>query len=410
MRGNLIFILGIVISLPSFSQKTYSFINGSVWDGKTFNKRDFWTMNATISFKKITKSDSTIDLSGKFIVPPFAEGHNHNLEGNYELEKRIANYMNNGVFYVKVLSAIKKRFNSNLTLLNKPSTPDVAYTFAPLTGPGGHPIRIREQAFDRGDYTGEFNSKSDLEGHGYFVVKDDEELKTKWKLLLADNPMFVKIMVLNSEEYEKRRDDPAFFGFKGINPSLIEKVVSMAKKSNLKVSAHIESAYDFRQAVKGGVNEIAHMPCLSKPCLLDEEDVKLAAKKGVLVTTTISLVGRLQGQSEKDSVLKYTARNLEMIKKHKVQLCIGSDSYYGNSIAEVISLQKLGVFTSAELLNMWFETAPLSIFPNRKIGKVLPGYETSFIVLNKNPIEDLEAVKSIHLMMKSGHILHKTVN
>ena len=43
-----------------------------------------------------------------------------------------------------------------------------------------------------------------------------------------------------------------------------------------------------------------------------------------------------------------------------------------------------------------------SIFPGRRIGRLVEGYEASFLALPGNPLEDLSAVDSISLRMKQG--------
>ncbi len=59
----------------------------------------------------------------------------------------------------------------------------------------------------------------------------------------------------------------------------------------------------------------------------------------------------------------------------------------------------------AQLLRLWVETAPVSIFPNRAIGKVQPGYEASFMALECDPTEDFDCVEKIEMRIKEGTVL-----
>ena len=43
----------------------------------------------------------TVDLAGLFLVPPFGEAHNHNVEGSWNLQMVTERYLKDGVFYVK---------------------------------------------------------------------------------------------------------------------------------------------------------------------------------------------------------------------------------------------------------------------------------------------------------------------
>ena len=91
-----------------------------------------------------------------------------------------------------------------------------------------------------------------------------------------------------------------------------------------------------------------------------------------------------------------------MLKKHNVRVIVGSDSYRTTSLPEALYLSTLGVYSNAELLELWSEATPRAIFPGRKIGKLEPGYEASFLVLRSDPLADFSNVKTIVMRMKQG--------
>jgi imidazolonepropionase-like amidohydrolase len=96
------------------------------------------------------------------------------------------------------------------------------------------------------------------------------------------------------------------------------------------------------------------------------------------------------------------ARNLRMMKKHRVRVIVGSDSYRTTSVPEAMYLASLGVYTNAELLELWTDETPRAIFPNRRIGRLASGYEASFLVLDKDPVANFLNVKTIRLRVKQG--------
>ena len=49
-----------------------------------------------------------------------------------------------------------------------------------------------------------------------------------------------------------------------------------------------------------------------------------------------------------------------------------------------------------------------TIFPQRKIGVLSEGYESGFLALEDNPLEDLQNVRKIKLRFKQG-VLYGTV-
>ena len=93
------------------------------------------------------------------------------------------------------------------------------------------------------------------------------------------------------------------------------------------------------------------------------------------------------------------------MKKQGVKFALGADFYGSDSLPEAIYLSQLGIWSNLELLKIWCEETPGNIFPKRKIGRLLEGFEASFLVLNNNPLENFEHVKSIRLRFKQGNLI-----
>ena len=99
-------------------------------------------------------------------------------------------------------------------------------------------------------------------------------------------------MIVESEHYAARRDDPAFFGLEGLSPQIFATLVETAHASNLRVSVHIESAYDFHVAVAAGVEEIADLPGYRAPQPIAKADAAEAARRGIVVVSAAGLINR----------------------------------------------------------------------------------------------------------------------
>ena len=395
-----------VFSVQNMFAENFKLINGKWFDGQTFCKQTVWVYDGKLSFEsKNIEPDKVIDLSGRYVTPPFAEAHNHNLESEYELDKRIANYFSHGVFYVKVQSSIKKRMLPLMNKYNHPLGLDISLTYAPITGTDGHPIGVRKWYLEQGYFGDLFKTLEEIESHGYFTVNSKKQLHEKWGNILSFKPDFIKVMLAYSEEYKKRKDDKAYFGKKGLNPKLLLKVIKLAHQKGLRVSVHVSTPADFRQAIKSGADEIAHLPGISSGLKLTQKDAKLAAQKDVVVITTASLVTKRKKLSNYNQLVEIVKHNLKILKDGGVKLAIGSDMYNDTSSGEVAFLSKLGVFSNLELIKMWTENSAKTIFPSRKIGKLKDGYEASFLVFQGNPIENLGKTLKIEMRVKQGHIL-----
>lgn len=382
--------------------------NGHWFNGHTFEKKTVWVTDGILSFsEENVQSDTIIDLSDKYVIPPFAEAHNHNLESDYELEERINAYLKNGVFYVKHLSSIKKRIDPLMHHYNKPSGIDVSLAHAPLTATGGHPIALRKRFLGYGHFEGLFNTIEEIESHGYFIIDDENDLKNKWDQVLSFKPDFIKINLLYSEEYLKRKNDTVYFGRKGLDPDLVPAIVSKAHLNNLRVSAHVSTAHDFHVAVTAGVDEIAHLPEIHNGKSIALADVKLARQKDIVVVTTASLVTKNTKRPNYDLLVANIRSNLEILKDEGITIAIGSDMYNDSSVGEFQFLHNLNLFSNLDLLKMWCENSAITTFPNRKIAYLKEGYEASFLVLDVNPLKHIDSIhNSIKLRVKQGDILN----
>ncbi|MDC6367519.1 MULTISPECIES: amidohydrolase family protein [Flavobacteriaceae] len=416
-----IFLVGVLISVSCKPNKSYiqkkaienpnslsiKLVNGKWFNGSTFESKTVWVKNGILNFtNENTENDTIIDLKGKYVIPPFGEAHNHNLESDYKLNERINAYLNNGVFYVKHLSSIKIRIDPLIHHYNKPDGIDVSLAHAPLTATGGHPVALRKRFLEYGRFEGLFNTLEEIESHGYFIIDNDMDLENKWEEIVSFKPDFIKINLLYSEEYEKRKNDTTYFGNKGLNPELIPNIVKKAHEHNLRVSAHIETSYDFHIAIKAGVDEIAHLPGFDDEQLIKVEDAVLAKKKGVVVVPTASLITKRKDKPNYKDLFSNMSTNLKLLKENGVTLAIGSDMYNDNSVEEFQLLNSLHIFSKLELLKMWCENSAMTTFPNRKIGLLKEGFEASFLVLNNNPLDNIKDInQSIVIKVKQGTIL-----
>jgi imidazolonepropionase-like amidohydrolase len=213
----------------------------------------------------------------------------------------------------------------------------------------------------------------------------------------------VKVYLYHSEDHERLQNDPKAEGHRGMDPRLVPEIVKRAQAAGLQVSAHVYTAADFRNAISGGVHQIAHLPGGRGPdslFVLTDADAAAAARRGVTVVTTVTqhldtaLTARL--------LRTQYARNINLLRKHRVPLLIGSDLFPGTAATEVGALVGSGLFSNLELLRMWSVTTPRAIFPARRIGALQDGYEASFLVLRADPLRDFRATQSIALRVKQG--------
>lgn len=382
-------------------------LNGQWFNGKAFEPRTVYSVNGRFTAKKPTRMDRTLDLAGTWIVPPFGEAHNHNLNGIEERDRKaIQKYLTDGVFYVKLPGNFFMSDEMKTRLgLNRPESIDaVMAQGASLTATGGHPYRLAAEVWFRFGYAkGPIET---LNGHRFFTIDSEADLEQKWPQILSQRPDFIKTILWVSGEHEQRRNNKANYGEYGLDPKFLPKIVAKAHAANLRVSTHVNDANDFHLSLVARVDEIAHLP-LSGLTPIAVGDARLAAQRGVPVITTCAIVPTLPfiPQPDLQQVLKTQLANLKLLHENGVRLAIGSDNPSDSSVKEIEYLRGLGVFDNRTLLKMWTETTAKTIFPQRKIGVLSEGYEANFLALEDNPLEDWQSVRKIKFRFKQGVLL-----
>lgn len=399
---------------PQPPSKTYEFINGQWFDGQRFRNKTFYSVNGLLTSRKPVRVDSVIDLTGKYVVPPFGEAHNHNLDwsSDEQFSSIKGMYLKDGIFYVKNPNSLPRATAPLNGKINIPTSVDAVFANGGLTASGGHPIDLVRRNIQRGGMT-----EVDGEGAFYFTIDNLADLNRKWETIKAGKPDFIKTYLSHSEEYEERKDDEKVT-LKGLNPALLPEIVRRAHAAGLRVSTHVETATDFHNALVAGVDEINHTPGFHtndklglKPYEISEMDARLASARRVFVVTTLGeAIDKIYGKGEtlldgRSAPYDLLVRNLQLLKKHGVPIAIGSDEFRETSLPEALKLRKLKVFDNVTLLKMWCETTAATIFPQRKIGHLKDGYEASFLVLSGDPLQDFSNVRKIETRVKQGEIL-----
>ena len=215
----------------------------------------------------------------------------------------------------------------------------------------------------------------------------------------------VQILLLWSEHYEERRDDERYYGSKGLDPALVPDIVRLAHDEGLRVAAHVETAADFRCAIEGGVDLIAHTPGYGagegddlESFSLTAADARRARELGVVQMTTCSVAhGPVATAVLRD--------NLVRLRDAGVPIIIGSDGWTNALELERKALVGMDVFEPVELLRAWCELTPRVLYPERKIGSLEPGHEGSLVALAGDPLEDPEHLGAVRLVVKRGRVV-----
>ena len=380
--------------------------NARWFDGAGFEAKPGWSVGGRFTFRRPVRVDTTLDLAGAFLVPPFADAHNHGVGTGDEQRDRamIGRYLRDGVLYAQIMGNMPlTRADRERLGLDTPGGLDAMLAQGLLTGYGGHSMGlIRNVLLPQGYFPG--HTIETLKDVRFYEIGSEQELQAKWPKIRAAQSDFIKFVLFASDEHEARKNDDAYFGRRGLDPRLAPLVVRLAHNDGLRAVAHVVNVADFRTALDAGVDLIAHLP---QEGALTEEDARSVARRRVPVVTTCAFLTRLARNSPQESaaIAARQAPNLRLLKQAGARIVIGSDDPADTTGGEVAHLRRLGVFTDSDLLSMWTGATPRTIYPQRMIGSLQEGYEASFLALEGDPLADWSATARIKLRFKRGHTL-----
>jgi imidazolonepropionase-like amidohydrolase len=395
-----------------------------------------------ISKDEITNTDGlVISGEGKTLLPGFIDTHVHLVstssppwhpaipEPSYNLEA----FLYAGITTVYDLGGPGEKLEEWKRKVNKGRIPgpDIYHTHSMITVNGSHPIPSMREILPSPAVpiipllVTRINEVSDAEK----VIKDARRAKADYIKLICDQiPPGSPEMPLE----------------------LMKALVDEAHRHNLKVFVHIGSKENIIKALDAGVDVLAHGPYKSK---LSQSDAERIASQNVAVIYTLSsfnhvnhlchgdytpgrldslmvpevLLNSYKGENGKDlntlpsfrsmgevidSASRYYHHNIMLLRKAGVRIIVGTDSpmlgiFPGASIHnEMQQLSETGIPNYLVLQGATKYAAELFQF-EPDFGTIEPGKKANLLLLNGNPLIDINATRNIDLVVKNGKVVKR---
>lgn len=415
-------LLGLVVVPPVLAQITASsavassvpalHLHGGRWfDGVRFVPMDWYAVAGRLTRTRPARVDADVNLSGRWIIPPLAEAHNHDLQNAFFAARTAPSYIARGIFYSAQLCANPDDIRSFRGFFNSTTTPDVVYAEACISSSDGHPLGI---ALASSNAAGFPLKPQDVRDKGYWAVDSLDDLDTRWSAIAQAKPAIVKVILIDSPNYAANRKVHELFGFNGLDPALVPEIVRRAHAIGARVAAHVDTAGDFANAVAGGVDIVAHLPGYRIAAGKTAADYRIAdaviaqaarRRIAVITTTAASKYDIEQHPDHAKPIHRTYSDNIRRLHAAGVTLLIGSDAIDGSVLDEVDTLDSLKVLTRSELMQAATITTPRSLFPGRNIGQFVEGAEASLVALAADPLMDLTALRRPVLLIKQSTII-----
>ncbi|MDH7447184.1 amidohydrolase family protein [Aquimarina sp. 2201CG14-23] len=462
----LLTLFGLLILSPisTFSQSTLikniNVIN--VESGKIETKKNILIEGEKISKVsskqiQVAQNTTTIDGSDKFIMPGMVDTHIHFFQTgslytrpdaidmrhvfSYEDEIQFAKdiipdnfkrYLRLGITSVMDVGGPFYNFKVRDSIAKNNISPNV-YLTGPLFSP------YQPEAFSK------------LEDIPIEKITSKEEATVLFNKMIAYKPDFIKIWYIASNDIPAEKTFP-----------IVEHIAQLTHKNNLKLTVHATQLNTAKLAIKAGADILVHSVT---DTTVDKEFVKLLKDNNVTYIPTLIVSRnygkaflanpsnhhqdltfanpavyktltdinkfsddeiperilnlRKDGQWLEDRYIlsdSISSVNLKKLSKEGVNIATGTDAgnigtmHASSYIQEIETMKKMGM-SNIDIIKASTINAAKGFGLDTKIGSITEGKLADLVILNKNPIEDLQNLNTINEVIKSGKVLdiHKLI-
>lgn len=232
-----------------------------------------------------------------------------------------------------------------------------------------------------------------------------------------------------------------------LEKELMEAVISEAHANKLKVMVHAYRTDDHKDAIRAGADVMAHS-AITEP--VDDEYIQLARKSRTMYLATLSvyydvfdensireLIGKefvqrtvpqktlstLRTKEPLESFVKSIkqdfikqqlgaiAANLKKLSENEIPIGVGPDtgvpgSFPGIAVHREMELMVRAGVTPAKVLVAATKTAA-DYLGERRMGIVAPGNIADLIIVQGNPLNNIESTREIEFVIKDGQLINR---
>ncbi len=240
-----------------------------------------------------------------------------------------------------------------------------------------------------------------------------EEAAAFVRQIAEDKPDLIKLMITGGVLDAEQKGEP---GVLRMQPELVKAACDEAHRLGLRVAAHVESPEGVRVALENGVDTIEHG---AKP---DAEILRLFKERGAALVATLSPalpfalfdrevsncteIAQFNGKIVFDGIIDCAKACVEQ----GIPVGLGTDTgcpyvtHYGMWRELVYFSKFCGVSNAFALYTATCRNAEIAGVGDQ-LGTVEPGKLADLIVTEGNPLENLQALRNVSMVVTGGKII-----
>jgi imidazolonepropionase-like amidohydrolase len=387
------------VSIPTLPDGTIVIRNGTVIDGTgaepilnglvAIKDGEIIAVGAEAQFR-IPQGTRVIDAQGGSILPGFIDAHTHILGNVGTSQAALGRWLQAGVTTVRDLGSIYGKNTQWFSIAalkqrlmaygNK--VPTIVIAGPVMTAPGGYPVPI-------------WGKDIALE------VANADEARQGAEQLLTDGADEIKIAVSSGSPEQP---------FPTLSLEQVKAITEIAHRKGTRVSAHVMRTADAQVAIDGGVDDLAHMILFDK---MPDALIQQMVNRNIWLEPTLivedNLVSPSLNDEQKKQFLEPMSDNFHRYLAAGGQVAMGSD--FGNPgipqgmpLPELQRMVEFGMTPMQVIVAATSHAAQVCNLGTR-LGTLETGKHADIIVVQGNPIEDIQAMKEVIIVIKNGEVV-----
>lgn len=379
--------------------------------------------------------ENRIDGTGKFLIPGLFDGHVHT--GNFKRDfPRFIHYGVTSIF----ITGGSQCTNDYYILMRKQGNQDtipapiVFHTSQHFSMEGRHPSKT-------------YSNNNWRDGKSIFYLKDTLQIQHLVQEVSKYPIVGIKLTI---------EDGPAPPFVERIPQSFIDKTVKEASKYGLEVFAHVSDNIELEMAINGGVQNLVHFtgvnidpkdsiqmkllksflirdPSWVTTLMIDksflyplhpewfESESMISAYKESIHELNPSLIKRAEiyisilmeeyglTDNSLEAFMIPQVEDIRFLNGMGFNMVLGTDTgndfnFPGYSLHEEMQLLELGGMEQLDIIKMGTLNAAKMMNAQDSLGSIEVGKIANFVLLDKNPLEDIGNTLSINSVIKRGVI------
>lgn len=204
-------------------------------------------------------------------------------------------------------------------------------------------------------------------------------------------------------------------GAQTLSDAQIEAICGEAKNVGLRAIVHAISDAGAKASVLAGCTSIEHGDYVK------EATLALMAEHGTFFDPNFLVLHNYIDKKESfpnirdlkplQDAIEPTAEVLQMARKHKVKVVLGTDAVagaHGRNAEEFIYRVRDGHDKPMDAIMSATSVAAESLGMGDTIGTIAPGFQADLVATDGNPLEDITAVRRVVFVMKGGKVYRNT--